>query len=121
MDKNHDDQCARVKDPEMGLFSSANSYNQLTTRNPVICQFRRKVRLISTLLPVSYANSKICATDSMTSTFKHKLAAHFSALAMVYLLPCKCKVVVMVWYMADRDQTLYVNKGRNSITKEARL
>ena len=25
MDKNHDDQCARVKDPEMGLFSSARS------------------------------------------------------------------------------------------------
>ncbi len=65
MDKNHDDQCARVKDPKMGLFSSANSHNQPTTRNPVICQFRRKARLISTLLPVSYANSKICATASM--------------------------------------------------------
>jgi len=58
MDKNHDDQCARVKDPEMGLFSSANSYNQPTTRIGVICQFAENVHFISPAFAVSYKKLK---------------------------------------------------------------
>jgi hypothetical protein len=36
--------------PKTAPFSVANHYNPATTRKPIICQFRKTLRFVSTLL-----------------------------------------------------------------------
>ena len=46
----------------MELFSSADSYNRTTTRNPIICQFRRNAHFIRPVLLVIYEKGRNCTT-----------------------------------------------------------
>jgi hypothetical protein len=47
-------------------FSPVNPYNRATTWNPIICQFRKNVYSISTVLAAGYKKVENCATDSMS-------------------------------------------------------